>query len=126
MFLSMKYSVETSNQIITVLSIFFGFYVTSASLVLTGDAVKTLHKTIDVRGNRRLTHTLRDYYSFGLSNLLVGLVAFIIISLFFSSQIAGLSPYSLTFSWAKFILSFGTTNLVTNVIFVHLYRHAFF
>jgi len=121
----LSYSTDVSGQIITVIAIFFGFYVTSASLILAGDAISVLHETVDQRGDRRLTHTLRDYYSFGLTALLLSLVCFIAVSLFFSNATASVSGFSYTFSWQKAISAFSSSLLAVNIVFAFIQTRLF-
>ncbi len=83
---ALSFSSEASGQVLTVLSIFFGFYVTSAALIASSDVYSALHSQEDERGDRRLSHTLRDYYKFGFSSLLIGILLFLVISLFLSSH----------------------------------------
>lgn len=121
----LQYSTDLSGQIITVIAILFGFYVTSATLILSGDAITFLHDTIDERGDRRLTHTLRDYYSFGLSCLLIGLIIYILISIFFSSENSEITDFDLAFTWNKVVSSIGTSMLATNIAFAFIQTRLF-
>ena len=121
----LSYSTDISGQIITVIAIFFGFYVTSASLILAGDAIIVMHDTVDYRGDRRLTHTLRDYYSFGLTALLLSLMCFLVISFSFSFDKPSISNFDLSFSLKKAISGLATSLLSVNLIFAFVQTRLF-
>jgi hypothetical protein len=109
---AVSFSFEASGQVLTVLSIFFGFYVTGAALIAGSDIYSALHNQEDERGNKRLSHTLRDYYKFGFSSLLIGILLFLIISLFLSShEMQHSNSTELQFSFTKLVHALSAAQL---------------
>lgn len=109
-------------SLLTMLSIFFGFYITSASLLLSGNAIKTLHKAEDKRKDRLLSHTIRDYYQFGLYSLLVNIGALILVLLFYPNDDTSYdTAVSLnTFDLEVFSNSIALSLTVINTIFAFM------
>lgn len=71
------------TNIITLLSIFFGFYITSFSIFTTSRYVAQLYKLDDLENNRRqsLMHTLIHKYKLGLIITLVSIIYILVILL---------------------------------------------
>lgn len=123
---SFSYSVDVSGQIITILSIFFGFYVTSAALVASSHIFSELHSIEDKRGDRRLSHTLRDYYKFGFSTLLIGIILFLLVSFFTTTDRIGYMRSILTdFDKAILLNAFASAQLVICLTFSFIHTHLF-
>lgn len=78
-----KFNVVVFSDIITFLSIVFGFYITSLAIFVTSQYVSDLYKIVD-KENQSLTllHTLTNNYKFGLLLTLISLVYFIMIQFF--------------------------------------------
>ena len=72
------FSSSVLSDIVTFLSILFGFYITSLAIFVTSQYVSTLYMVIDKDNkDQTLLHTLTKNYQFGLVLTLVSLVYFI-------------------------------------------------
>lgn len=122
---NLRYSVAVADQVTTVFVILFGFYITSISVLLSGNSLRYLYFKIDPRKDRRLTHTLRDYYSCGLHCLLIGVALFLIVSIFLAENEASIKEFSIKLSLANFICSLATASLILNILFVFVKTRLF-
>lgn len=84
LFLSkISFNFSIIGDVITFLSIIFGFYVTSLAIFATSQFVSDLYKITDKENDScTLLHTLINNYKFGLIVSLISLVYFIIFGLF--------------------------------------------
>lgn len=87
---NLKFNVAVLSDIITFLSIVFGFYITSLAIFITSQYVSDLYKIVD-KNNQSITllHTLTNNYKFGLLLTLVSLVYFILIQFFINADTNG-------------------------------------
>lgn len=87
-FRDFKFNVSLFSDIVTFLSIVFGFYITSLAIFITSQYVSDLYKVVDEK-NRSLTllHTLTNNYKFGLLLTLVSLLYFIMIQFVIKADI---------------------------------------
>ncbi len=121
-----SFSSETSGQALTVLSIFFGFYVTSAALIAGSEVYLALHRQEDKRGNKRLSHTLRDYYKFGFSSLLIGILLFLIISMFLTSpEMEYSNSIDLQFGFPKIVHALAVAQLSLCLVYSFIHTRLF-
>jgi len=79
-FRDFEFNASLFADIVTFLSIVFGFYITSLAIFITSQYVSDLYKIVDEK-NKSLTllHTLTNNYKFGLLLTLVSLLYFIMI-----------------------------------------------
>lgn len=123
---SIAFSSDACGQTLTVLSIFFGFYVTSAALIAGSQVYSALHTQQDKRGNKRLSHTLRDYYKFGFSSLLMGISLFLIVSFFAAaSEMKYETGVSLDLNGAKILHSLASAQLCLCLVFSFIQTRLF-
>lgn len=121
-FSDIKLSVGAFTDIITFLSIVFGFYITSLAIFVTSRYVSDLYKITDKNNSSvTLLHTLTNNYKFGLMLTLSSLIYFIAVQLFISSdstipfnQIAVLPTLALLF--LNFFFCFRLVNDLVNII----------
>lgn len=89
-------SQDLLTNIITFLSILFGFYITSLAIFITSKYVADFYKLIDKNNpTQTLLHTLLKEYEYGLCVVLISLVYFISLSLLYidySNNSYGLVP----------------------------------
>ncbi len=81
--------INTSSfeDIITFLSILFGFYITSLAIFVTSTYVSDLYKMVDSENKSvTLLHTLTDNYKFGLFLALGSLIYYISVHLMVGSE----------------------------------------
>ena len=78
-----QFNMDLFGDIITFLSIVFGFYITSLAIFVTSRYVSSLYNIIDEKNQSiTLLHTLTNNYKFGLILTLVSLIYFIMIQFF--------------------------------------------
>lgn len=78
------------NNIITFLSIVFGFYITSLSIFVTSRYVSSLYGLIDRQDKAKtLLHTLLDNYKFGLALTLMSIIYFLILYIGIDQETTG-------------------------------------
>ena len=124
--IELSYSTNVSGQILTVLAIFFGFYVTSIALLAGSQVYSDLHAKEDKRGDRRLSHTLKDYYKFGLTSLLVGIVIFLIVSIFTAgTEIILSTEFKFSPSLHRFLNAFASAQLAVCMVFSFIHTRLF-
>ena len=61
----------------------------------------------------------------GVDHLLTGLIVYILISIFFSSENSGITNFDLAFTWNKAVSSLGTSMLATNIAFAFIQTRLF-
>ena len=78
-----SFSLSIIGNIVTFLSILFGFYITSLAIFVTSRYVSTLYQVTDEENkSQTLLHTLTDNYQFGLLLTLLSLIYFITVQFF--------------------------------------------
>jgi hypothetical protein len=78
-----KFNASVVGDVITFLSITFGFYITSLAIFMTSQFVADLYKVVDKDDNSStLLHKLMSNYKFGLMLTLISLMYFIAIDFF--------------------------------------------
>jgi hypothetical protein len=83
----LKLGSSVTGDIITFLSILFGFYITSLAIFVTSHYVSSLYNIVDKnRRGQTLLHTLTQNYSFGLRIALLSLVYFVWLAVFFDEN----------------------------------------
>ncbi len=86
--LKINFNFSIIGDIITFLSVIFGFYVTSLAIFATSQFVSGLYKVTDKKNDSyTLLHTLINNYKFGLIVVLISLVYFILAGLFIKPDI---------------------------------------
>lgn len=77
--LNLDFLGDVAGHVLTVLSIFFGFYMTSAATICSSSLYPKLHQEMDSQASRavRLSQTLKNYFRFGFNSLLVGIILFL-------------------------------------------------
>lgn len=84
-----------TGNIITFLSILFGFYITSLAIFVTSHYVSSLYKVMDQnKKSQTLLHTLTGNYKFGLLVTLFSLIYFVWLEIFFSGGVMTLGNKS--------------------------------
>lgn len=78
------------TNIITFLSVVFGFYITSLSIFVTSQYVSNLYKITD-KENKTVTllHTLINNYKIGLVVILVSIIYFLVLNLLINQKEGG-------------------------------------
>ena len=123
---NLSISEQTIGQFLQVTAVLFGFYITSAAIILASKSIGEYHKTADRNKNQLLSHTLRDYYKFGLFSLLTNIFIFAIILLFFPvtisklAEISKLADISFSFSWSRLFFSIAFSLFIINLAFAYL------
>jgi len=123
-FSNVKFNASVISDVITFLSIVFGFYITSLAIFITSQFVSDLYKIVDKNDkSSTLLHTLINNYKFGLLLALISLIYFIFIKLFIQTDINNeisfgyLPIYPLiAFLVLNFIFCFMMLNDLVNII----------
>jgi hypothetical protein len=86
-----KFNISVISDIVTFLSILFGFYITSLAIFVTSQYVSNLYKVIDKNNKTQtLLHALTSNYKLGLLLTLASLIYFIFIQFFINFPVDGL------------------------------------
>lgn len=76
-------NIQVLDNIVTFLSVVFGFYITSLAIFVTSRYVSNLYKITDKKNTSvTLLHTLLQNYKFGLTLVLLSLAYFIFVQFF--------------------------------------------
>lgn len=89
-----KFHISVVSDIVTFLSILFGFYITSLAIFVTSQYVSNLYKVTDKNDKTKtLLHTLTSNYKVGLLLTLVSLAYFILVQFFLDFPADGLVSF---------------------------------
>lgn len=83
---NVQFNSSLLSDVVTFLSIIFGFYITSLAIFVTSQYVSDLYKVVDANNQSvTLLHTLTNNYKFGLLLTLFSLVYFIMVQFFIAT-----------------------------------------
>lgn len=106
-----SFRIDVLSDIVTFLSITFGFYITSLAIFTTSQYVSNLYKIVDAKNrSQTLLNTLTDNYNAGLIFSLLSLLYFIGIQFFIDVPPSGtvfLGDIKLSLVFAFLVVNFG-------------------
>jgi len=119
-----RFHVSVVSDIVTFLSILFGFYITSLAIFVTSQYVSNLYRVTDKNDKTRtLLHALTNNYKLGLLLTLASLAYFILIQFFLDVPIDGLVSFGevqlypiLAFLILDFVYCFSMLKDLTEII----------
>lgn len=101
-----------TSSVITFMSICFGFYLTSLSILFSSQYIKTLNVEDAQKPTQRKIHTIREYFKLAIyCSLLTIVLALMVLSMSFVLQ----NKYILITSFSIFIAVF-----IENFVFIYL------
>lgn len=98
-----KFIENFTSSIITFVSICFGFYLTSLSILFSSKYIKTLNVEDIQKPTQRKIHTIREYFKLAIyCSLLTIILSLLVLLLFFISQ----NKYILVITFSVFVAIF--------------------
>lgn len=104
------------SNIITFVSISFGFYLTSSSILFSSQYIKTLNKEDELKPSQRKIHTLKEYFKLAIYNALftISVSFFVLLAIAIQNDIVLIILFSILIAF-----------LILNFIFIYLLLKVF-
>lgn len=96
------------SNIITFVSISFGFYLTSSSILFSSQYIKTLNKEDELKPSQRKIHTLKEYFKLAIYNALftISISFFVLLAIAIQNDIVLIILFSISYCIFDFKLYF--------------------